>query len=359
MKQKFFQLKSFFSIHTFKFSAGLAVAMLFTISIMSFTDDSHYNMRMISSMKDSTDSIKKFKNLLPDDSNISSNMENVRVALNPQAVSFVNAYIKREKTDLTKMKDWAKPYFALYDKILTENGIPVQMKYLSVIESSLQPNLVSWAGAKGPWQLMPDEAKRYGLLGKNGKDGRTDFTQSTIAACKLMNELYDEFGNWMLVVAAYNAGEGGVRKAINKAGSDNFWDIQYYLPTETRNHVKKFIATQYFFEGSGGLTTMTVSEIKNYKNTQASLAQTENTSPDGIVSIPVEGKYLASVIASNLEMDLTTFNKLNPAFNGTMKSGKQYSLNLPEEKADIFQARKQIILKESVANMLSNANLSL
>ncbi|MEO7210874.1 MAG: lytic transglycosylase domain-containing protein [Chitinophagaceae bacterium] len=359
MKQKFFRLKSFFSVHTFKFSASIAVAMLFTLSIMSFTDDSHYNMRMVSSLKDSTDSIKKFKTLIAGSSTIAVNLTDVHVALNAQSISFVNAYIKREKTDLTKMQDWARPYFALYDKILTENGIPVQMKYLSVIESSLQPKLLSWAGAKGPWQLMPDEAKRFGLIGKNGKDGRTDFTQSTVAASKLMNELYDEFGNWLLVVAAYNAGEGRVRKAIERAGSKDFWDLQYYLPTETRNHVKKFIATQYFFEGSGGYTTMTVSEINNFTDRQELLAQKENLKQDGMVSIPVEGKYLASVIASNIDMDLTAFNKLNPAFTGTMKSGKQYMLNLPEEKATIFQARKQVILRESVANMLSNTNLSL
>ncbi len=95
MKQKFFQLKSLFSVHAFKFSASLAVAMLFTISIMSFTDDSHYNMRMVSQIKDSTDSIKKFKSLLPNNSNAQVNLTDVRVALNPQSVSFVNAYIKR------------------------------------------------------------------------------------------------------------------------------------------------------------------------------------------------------------------------------------------------------------------------
>lgn len=359
MKQKFFRLKNCFSIHTFKYSATLAVAMLFTISIMSFTDDSQYNLRIDTHLKDTTDSIKKIKSLIPGSTSTTVNLTDVRVALNPKSISFVNAYIKREKTDLTKMQDWARPYFALYDKILTENGIPVQMKYLSVIESSLQPKLVSWAGAKGPWQLMPDEAKRFGLIGKNGKDGRTDFTQSTVAACKLMNELYDEFGNWLLVVAAYNAGEGRLKQAIEKSGSRDFWDLQYYLPTETRNHVKKFIATQYFFEGSGGYTTMTVSEINHFNENQELLSQKVSNQQAGIVSIPVEGKYLASVIASNIDMDISAFNKLNPSFSGTMKSGKQYMLNLPEEKASIFQERKQLILQESVANMLSNTNLSL
>lgn len=359
MKRKFLLIKKFFSVHNFKLSAGLAVAMLFTLTIMSFTNDSTFYPRLLGNIKDTTDSIKQFESLIPNNTVSSNSFSDIKVPLNPQSVSFVNAYIKREKTDLTKMKDWAKPYFALYDKILTENGIPVQMKYLSVIESSLKPGLVSWAGAKGPWQLMPDEAKRYGLLGKNGSDARTDFARSTVAASKLMNELYDEFGNWLLVVAAYNAGEGRVKSAIKKAGSEDFWDIQYYLPTETRNHVKKFIATQYFFEGSGGYTTMTVSEINNFIKKQEQMNPAMQSYQEGIVSIPVEGKYLAPIIAKNVGMDMDAFNKLNPAFAGTMKSGKSYNLNLPSENAKIFQEKKQIILQESVANMLSNANLSL
>ncbi len=359
MKLKFLHIKKFFSVHTFKLSAGLAVAMLFTLSIMSFTNDSTFYPRLLGQLKDTTDSVKQFESLIPVSSHSSNDLTAIKVPLNPQAISFVNAYIRREKTDLTKMKDWAKPYFALYDKILTENGIPTQLKYLSVIESSLKPGLVSWAGAKGPWQLMPDEAKRYGLLGKNGYDGRTDFAKSTVAASKLMNELYDEFGNWLLVVAAYNAGEGRVKKAIEKAGSEDFWDIQYYLPTETRNHVKKFIATQYFFEGTGGYTTMTVSEINNYIKKQELANPATVINQPGIVSIPVEGKYLSTVIARNVGMDMASFDKLNPAFTATVKSGKSYTLNLPAENAKLFQERKQQILQESVANMLSNTNLSL
>ena len=91
----------------------------------------------------------------------------------------------------------------------------------------------------------------------------SDYIKSTNAACKILKELYNTYGDWLLVIAAYNAGAGSVNRAIAKAHSKNFWDIQYYLPLETRNHVKKFIATHYFFEGDGSIATVTGNEAKN------------------------------------------------------------------------------------------------
>jgi membrane-bound lytic murein transglycosylase D len=114
------------------------------------------------------------------------------VELNPQAVSFVDDYIRTQGEELEDMKTWAKPYFELYDTILSSYGIPKQMKYLSVIESHLVPGLVSWAGAVGPWQIMPDEAKRFGLRRSGSVDERKDFAKSTGAAALLMKELIQQ-----------------------------------------------------------------------------------------------------------------------------------------------------------------------
>src|ERR1700694_2026039 len=123
--------------------------------------------------------------------------------LNPRAVSFVQEYIRKQGEELDRMKSWGKPYFDLYDNILAAYGVPKEMKYLSVIESHLSSGLVSWAGAVGPWQLMLDEAKRFGL--RTGRvDDRMDFYKSTTVAARLMKELYGKFGDWLLVVAAYN-----------------------------------------------------------------------------------------------------------------------------------------------------------
>ena len=163
--------------------------------------------------------------------------------INPRAISFVEEYIRKQGKSLEKMKVWGKPYFDLYDQILFNYGIPKEMKYLSVIESHLGAGGTSWAGAVGPWQLMPGVAKEYGLNVGGYWDQRTDYFKSTHVAARIMKQLYAEFGDWLLVVAAYNCGNGCVRSAIRRAKSKDFWQLQYFLPEETRNHVKKFIAT--------------------------------------------------------------------------------------------------------------------
>ncbi len=195
----------------------------------------------------------------------------ISIPLNPIVTPFVQSFISRQSDGYSKMKVWGKSYFDLFDRIFTENNLPTQLKYLSVIESDLKPTLRSNVGAVGPWQIMSSVAKDYGL--RTGRvDDRKDFVKSTKAAAQILSDLYSDLGNWLLVIAAYNAGEGRVRQAIRKANSENFWKLQKYLPEETRNHVKKFIATNFYFEGTGGITTMTADEIKNHKGLTTSEA---------------------------------------------------------------------------------------
>lgn len=182
--------------------------------------------------------------------------------LNPQAVPYVQQYIRECGENLEKMKIWGKPYFDMYDAILVGYGLPKELKYLSVIESDLLSNARSVVGAVGPWQIMLEEALRLGLKVNAKVDERKNFIKSTHAAAKMLKELYSQFNDWTLVIAAYNCGAGRVRQAIKKSGSKNFWDLQAYLPMETRNHVKRFIGTHYIFEGSGGLTTMTAAKFR-------------------------------------------------------------------------------------------------
>jgi len=185
--------------------------------------------------------------------------------LNSKVVPFVKRYIQSEGDKLEQMKIRGKKYFEIYDRILTSYGLPKELKYLSVIESELTSKAVSAAGAVGPWQIMADQAVSRGLKVNKGVDERKSFKKSTVAAAKILKELYAEFNDWTLVIAAYNCGDGRVRQAIRKSGSKNFWYLQNFLPLETRCHVKRFIGTHFFFEGSGGLTTMTASELKRYK----------------------------------------------------------------------------------------------
>ncbi len=279
--------------------------------------------------------------------------------LNPRAVSFVQEYIRKQGKELEKMKSWGKPYFDLYDNILALYGLPKEMKYLSVIESHLSSGLVSWAGAVGPWQLMPYEAKRFGLR-TGSTDDRTDYYKSTHVAAKLMKELYNEFGDWLLVVAAYNGGPGRVRQAIRKAGSRDFWNLQYYLPEETRNHVKKFIGTHYIFEGSGGWTTMTASETlvqkANVNKPEEVVLSAEENANTTVTEI--SGRYNSLIITSSLAMDIALFNKWNPGFDKTLAEGKKYPMRLYKEKAAIFEARKASLLMQSVKALLEGSVVS-
>ena len=256
--------------------------------------------------------------------------------INPQATSFIQSYMEKQGPGLLKMKTWAKPYFNLYDEVLTNNGIPVELKYLSVIESSLSSNLVSWAGAAGPWQIMPEEAKRLGLK-LAPIDERMDYYKSTQAAATILKELYGEFGDWLLVVAAYNGGAGRLKQVIKKKGSANFWQIQYELPLETRNHVKKFIATHYVFEEAGNRGIELPTE--GQKNREVG---------DQYLPLAISGRYKLAFIASALKMSTSELEKLNPQMEKTLSLGKTFNLVLPKDRLEIFEAHKNEILQASI-----------
>ena len=180
--------------------------------------------------------------------------------LNPRAINFVQDFMIRNQEEMDEMKSWGRPYFNLIDGILSQYGLPTQLKYLAVIESNLKPTALSWAGAVGPWQLMPATARLLGLKVNRKVDERKNYYKSTKAAAIYLRDLYTELGDWLLVIAAYNGGTGNVYRAMKKSHSKDFWNLQYYLPAESRNHVKKFIGTQYTFEGQGSVTTLTKDE---------------------------------------------------------------------------------------------------
>jgi membrane-bound lytic murein transglycosylase D len=286
-----------------------------------------------------------FKNLFETDNSQGINI----TKLNPKAVTFVQDYMEDHAQRLNKMKDWGKPYFDLIGDVFTQHGLPVELKYLSVIESDLKSSAVSWAGAVGPWQFMPETARDYGLTVTKKRDDRRDYKKSTHAAAKYLSDLYDIYNDWLLVVAAYNCGAGNVNTAIRKSGSRDFWNMQYYLPAESRNHVKKFIATHYIMEGDGGLTTLTK------KETDKLITPAVMVVDPSVAELTISGKYTASAIASGIQMNITDFNSLNPNFDKAIAANGNYNLRLPNEKLSSFQANKPQILEQSVRMMLSAA----
>lgn len=169
---------------------------------------------------------------------------------------FTTKYMNNFNSTINTVKARSKGIFPMMDYILEENGLPKELKYLSVIESALDNDAISWVGAAGPWQFMDFTGREMGLTVNNIKDERKDWVRSTEAAAKYMKQLYTNLDDWLLVIAAYNSGPGPVLKAIKKTGSTNFWDIKNYLPTETQNHVLKFVATATIFEQGDILNTV-------------------------------------------------------------------------------------------------------
>ncbi len=331
------------------FYSGATGQQISTVKSSSSVDTSIVNDSL--SKIPFNDPKRAFKDLFINTPNGSGNYS---VQLNPRAISFVQDYVEKHKKNLQGMKDWGKPYFDMMDGILISHGLPGELKYLAVIESNLKSYAMSWAGAIGPWQFMPATARRMGLRVGYDVDERTNYYKSTHAAARYLTDLYLIYGDWLLVIAAYNGGTGNVNYAIKKSGSRNFWDLQYYLPEESRNHVKKFIATHYIMEGNGGITTVTKDEAKEivFANANGKMNLSEEELNNSVVQI-ITGKYNSAVLTKNILMDLVIFNRYNPEFDKQIAVYGKFELRLPRDKMEIFNAKKYQILEESLQLLLS------
>jgi hypothetical protein len=165
-----------------------------------------------------------------------------------QLKKFVDAYIKSNDDCLSTIKSKSKRPFTIIDSILEHYGVPAELRYLAVIESELKTSALSRVGARGPWQLMAQTARDLGLKVNGRRDERTSYYKSTRAAALYLRDLHNEFKDWLLVLAAYNAGPVPVNRAIHRSHSRNFWLLERYLPAESRQHVKRFIATAWYFD---------------------------------------------------------------------------------------------------------------
>jgi len=161
---------------------------------------------------------------------------------------FVRKYLEVHNKTLGSVQNNSSAPFSVIDGVLEKKNLPKELKYLAVIESALNHNAVSHAGAVGPWQMMETTARMMGLSVTRKHDDRRDWDKSTTAATKYLELLYSQLNDWLLVIAAYNSGPTPVQRAIERTGSRNFWDIKEYLPRETQGHVLAFIATASIFE---------------------------------------------------------------------------------------------------------------
>ncbi|HUZ59959.1 MAG TPA: lytic transglycosylase domain-containing protein [Hanamia sp.] len=282
--------------------------------------------------------------------------------VNPHAEPYMEGYLKSNEDYLLHLKKTSIPQFNFIDGILRQYGLPKELKYLAVIESDLKSTALSPKGALGPWQFMPYTARDYGLIVNSQEDDRTDYFKSTNAAAKYLLYLYKNLKDWLLVIAAYNGGPGTVYNAIKKSGSRNFWKLQYYLPEESRNHVKKFIATHYIMETGGDDKNVADSKF-NYcslSDADSSVVTPKLTATEkkNLDSTKVSGRYIAEVIAKNISMDIKDFDRYNPGFNNTLATGASYNLQLPKEKMKDFFDKRDDILNESVNQLLESVKMN-
>ena len=171
------------------------------------------------------------------------------VEYNPSLESVIKSYLKNRKESLHRLMALSEYYFPMFEQELDNQDIPLEIKYLAIVESALKPKAKSRVGATGLWQFMFNTGKQYGLDVSSYVDERSDPIKSTIAASKYLASLYRIFGDWDLALAAYNSGPGNVSKAIRRSGGyRNYWNIRPFLPRETAGYLPAFLATMYIFE---------------------------------------------------------------------------------------------------------------
>ena len=212
----------------------------------------------------------------------------------------IEKVLKRAPRQFAVLRARADLYFPIFEERLEHYGLPLELKYLAVIESALNPKIRSRAGAVGLWQFMYGTAKVYGLKVSNYVDERMDPYQSTDAACRLLKDLYETFGDWNLVLSAYNAGPGRVRKAIRYSGGKTlFHEIARYLPRETANYVPKFNAMAYLF---------------TYADKHKAPKAVANYNYFHLDTVQVTEYLRLDVLAELLSLDLKEVQDLNPAY---------------------------------------------
>ncbi len=255
---------------------------------------------------------------------------------NKMTKRLITSFNGKEKRFITIMLQRRHQYFPIYEQYLQQYGLPDELKYLSVIESNLNPRAKSPCRALGLWQFMPATGRQYQLYQDAYIDERLDPYKATEAACRYLKDLHHLFGNWELALAAYNCGPGNVRRAIRRSGNHtDFWQISPYLPRETRTYVPKFAVIHYLmaYAQQGMLTVDSLRRSMPFD------------------TILVSQRVDMSQLAKQLGVSLNDLRTLNPQVKKNVVPAyfKGYTLRIPAEKKDFFVLNRSTILTSIAA----------
>ncbi len=256
----------------------------------------------------------------------------MELSYNELVKRYIEMYTVRRRDLVAHMLTVGEYYFPMFEEELDRLGLPLELKYLPVIESALNPIAVSRAGATGLWQFMLRTGRGYGLEVNTLVDERRDPYKSTVAAVKYLKDLYAIYEDWNLVIAAYNCGPGNVNKAIARSGGKrDYWEIYHHLPRETRGYVPSFVAANY---------VMNYYEEHNICPVEA---QTEFFALD---TIHVESKLHFSQLSEVLDIPISELRRWNPQFRRDQVPGnfKSYALVLPTNMITTFMEKEKDII---------------
>ena len=265
----------------------------------------------------------------------------IELIYNKEVKSFINLYANRKRLLTEKVLGLSEIYFPMFEEILDRYDMPLELKYLAVVESALNAGAGSNKGAKGLWQFMYGTGKVYGLKVSSMVDDRYDPYKATVAACEHLQDLHDIYGDWSLAMAAYNSGAGNVNKAIRRAGGvKNYWAVWPFLPRETRGYVPAFIAVTY---------------IMNYPSEHNLYPMRPNIFFFDIDTVHVKDVLAFDQLNEMLHIPMEEIKFLNPQYKKNIipaVNGKQYILRLPRRYvADFINNEDSVYMYKTIKGL--------
>ncbi len=259
---------------------------------------------------------------------------------NPAVRTFIDLYTTRKRRQVEYLLGMSNYYFPMFEQVLGANNLPLELKYLSIIESALNTTIVSRMGAAGLWQLMIGTGRMYGLEINSLVDERLSPVKATNAAAHFLKDLFSIYGDWNLVIASYNCGPGNISKAMRRSGKRDYWAIYPYLPKETRSYVPVFIAANYSM---------------HYAAEHNLCAATVNM-PVLTDTVMIHRRIHLEQIAAILELPIEEIRLLNAQYRKDIIPGdiKPYALCLPLTLANLFIQKQDEIAAYRADELINN-----